>query len=179
MTRIALLIATTLVLITSLTSCFGPQPVLASSEVTQAAINLENPPSDRVRVFVFTGRTPLFSAGGGPMTSSILPADIYINNIKIGTVNPKEALVFDVAPGRYSFSWMIYNQKVGWGEEMKPSVFDFPGGVIVGISAERIRGTYYISEGVMTSLLDKGGQKRLSSDIKVVRAVHCPPTICI
>ena len=179
MTRIPLLIATTLVLIASLTGCFGPQPVLASSEVTQAAVNLENPPADRARVFVFTGRNPLFSAGGGPMVSHILPADIYVNNIKIGTVNPKEAMVFDIAPGRYSFSWMIYNQKVGWGEEMKPAVFDFPGGVIVGISAEKIRGTYFMSEGVMTSLFDKSGQRRLSPDIKIVRAVHCPPTICI
>jgi hypothetical protein len=36
-----------------------------------------------------------------------------------------------------------------------------------------------MSEGVMPALLDKGGQKRLSPDVKVVRAVHCPPTICI
>lgn len=179
MTRLSVLIAITLAMITALTGCLGPPPVLASSEVTQAAINLEPPPADRARVFAFTGRGPLFSGGSKATTSHILPADIYVNNVKIGTVNPKEAMVFDVTPGRYSFSWMIYNQRVGWGEEMRPGVFELPGGAIVGISAEYVGGTYFISEGVMTSLFDKSGQKRLSSDIKIVRAVHCPPTICI
>ncbi|MDP1841037.1 MAG: hypothetical protein Q8N31_02635 [Reyranella sp.] len=179
MTRLSVLIAITMSLIAALTGCLGPPPVLASSEVTRAAINLEEPPADRARVFAFTGRGPLFSGGGKATTSHILPADIYVNNVKIGTVNPKEAMVFDVAPGRYSFSWMIYNQRVGWGEEMRPGIFELPGGVIVGISAEYVGGTYFISEGVMTSLFDKSGQKRLSPDVKIVRAVHCPPTICI
>lgn len=107
-----------------------------------------------------------------------LPADIYVNNVKIGTVNPKEAMVFDVAPGRYSFSWMIYNQKVGWGEEMRPEAFDLSGGTNFGILAEYAGSTtYFVTGAVLRSL--PGVQGRLAPDIKVVRAVHCPPTICI
>jgi hypothetical protein len=162
-----------------LAGCWGPPPVLASSEVTQAAINLETPPADRARVFVFTGRGPIFGSGSVPQVSHNIAADIYVNDVKIGTVNPKEAMVFDVAPGRYSFSWLPYNRKAGWGEETKQGVVELPGGVIIGISAERVRNTYFVSEGVMGSLFDKSDQKRLSPDIKVVRAVHCPPTICL
>jgi hypothetical protein len=69
--------------------------------------------------------------------------------------------------------------KGGLGRGDERGIFEFPGGVIVGISAEYARTTYFMSEGVMPALLDKGGQKRLSPDVKVVRAVHCPPTICI
>lgn len=107
-----------------------------------------------------------------------LPADIYLDNAKIGTVYPDEAMVFDVAPGRYSFTWMIRNQKVGMFEEMKPGFFDLPGGGIVGVSAELRGGTFYVAEGVLTSLMDKDG-KRLSPKVKVVRASLCPPTVCI
>jgi hypothetical protein len=153
--------------------------VLASSEVTQAAVALEKPPADRTRVFVFTGRSPLFTGGSVPQVSHHLAADIYVNDIKIGTVNPGEAMVFDVAPGRYTFSWLPYNQKVGWGQETKTSAVDLPGGAIIGISAEYVRNTFFVSEGVMASLFDKNNPKRLSPDVKIVRAVHCPPTICI
>ena len=179
MMRTGILVAAASTLTAFLAGCFGPPPVLASSEVTQAAVALEKPPADRTRVFVFTGRGPLFSGGSVPQVSHHLAADIYVNEIKIGTVNPGEAMVFDVAPGRYSFSWLPYNRKLGWGEEKKTGVVDLPGGVIIGISAEYARTTYFMSEGVMPALLDKGDQKRLSPDVKVVRAAYCPPTICI
>ena len=107
MTRTLLLIVSALACTALLAGCFGPQPVLASTEVTQAAMTLEPPPADRARVFVFTGRGPIFSGGTKLQRYHSLAADIYVNNVKIGTVNPKEAMVFDVAPGRYSFSWMI------------------------------------------------------------------------
>jgi hypothetical protein len=178
MTRTLLLIVSALACTALLAGCFGPQPVLASTEVTQAAMTLEPPPADRARVFVFTGRGPIFSGGTKLQRYHSLPADIYVNNVKIGTVNPKEAMVFDVAPGRYSFSWMIYNQKVGWGEEMRPEAFELSGGTNFGILAEYAGSTtYFVTGAVLKSL--PGVQGRLAPDIKVVRAVHCPPTICI
>lgn len=173
------LVAAGLLLTTVLPGCSGgPPPVLASPEVTQAAVNLEKPPMDRARVFVFTGRAPMRGFLSGPMVDHSLPADIYVDNIKIGTVKPKEAMVFDVAPGRYTFTWMIYNQKAGLGEEMKPSVFELRGGTVAGLSADVAAFTFSVNQGVMTFLFDKDGQ-RLAPDVKVVRPVHCPPTICI
>jgi hypothetical protein len=126
MMRAVMLIAAASALTALLAGCFGPPPVLASSEVTQAAVALEKPPANRARVFVFTGRGPLFTGGSVPQVSHHLAADIYVNDVKIGTVNPGEAMVFDVAPGRYSFSWLPYNQKAGWGEETSEASSSFP-----------------------------------------------------
>ncbi len=177
MTRSLPLIFTVLAC-TALLACYsGPPPVLASAEVTQAAMTLQAPPADRARVFVLTGRGPIFTGGTKLQRYHGLPADIYVNNVKIGTVNSKEAMVFDVAPGQYSFSWMIYNQKVGWGEEMRPSVVDVAGGTLVGLSADYAGSTTYF---MTSAVLDNSsGQGRLAPDMKVVRAAHCPPTICI
>jgi hypothetical protein len=178
-TRAVTLIGAALAVTILLSGCLeGPPPVLASPEITQAAVNLEKPPVDRARVFVFTGRAPMRAYMTGPMVEHSLPADIYVNNIKIGTVKPKEVMVFDVAPRRYTFTWMIYNQKAGLGEEMKPGVFDLQGGTITFLSAELAAFVFSVNQGAMTVLLDKD-QKRLAPDVKVVRAVHCPPTICI
>lgn len=178
LTRTLLAIVAMLAMPVSLAGCFGPQPVLASSEVTRDAVNRESPPADRARVFVFAGQAPLFSSGAGPLRSHILPADIYIDGVKIGTVNPKEAMVFDIRPGRYTFTWMIYNQRVGWGEEMRPSVFNLPGGRTTTISADYYITTYFLTEGAAASLFDKD-QRRLAPDVTVVRPVHCPPTLCL
>ena len=41
--------------------------VPASSEVVQIAVNRERPPPDRARVFIATGRQPMFFDGSGPM----------------------------------------------------------------------------------------------------------------
>jgi hypothetical protein len=170
---------TGLLLTVLLSACFsGPPPVLASPEVTQAAVNFETPPMDRARVYVFTGRAPMRGYLSGPMVDHTLPADIYVNGVKIGTVKPKEAMVFDVAPGSYRFTWMIYNQKAGLGEEMKPSTFDLRGGTITKLSANLASFTFSVDEGVMVILMDKDLQ-RLAPDVKVVRPALCPPTICL
>src|SRR3979490_1390558 len=144
-----------LALAAPLAGCFGPEPVLATANVTQSARTLKLPPADRARIFVFTGRSPLFTDGSGPLTQHILAADIYVDDVKIGTVNLGEAMVFDVAPGRYTFSWTPYNRKAGWGETMMTAAFNFRGGTIVRISADKFRTTYSMQQSVMTPLLEK------------------------
>ena len=120
MRRVAMPVAAALAMIPLLSGCFGPPPVLASSKITQAAMIFQKPPADRARISIFTGRGPLFTGGTTPQVSHILPADIYVDDVKIGTVNPKEAMVFDVAAGKHSFAWMIYNVKPGPGLRMQP-----------------------------------------------------------
>lgn len=73
--------------------------VPASPEMAQAADNREHPPQDRARVFIATGRQTLFYDGSGAMVRHFLPADIYVNDTKIGSVNKDEVMAFDVTPG--------------------------------------------------------------------------------
>lgn len=163
----------------SLTGCITAPTVPASPEFAQAARTVEKPAADRARVYVFTGRTPLLAGGtAGPMSKHYLPADIYVNSVKVGTVNPDEALVFDVAPGQYTFTWLAYNGKLGWGESQRPGTVDLPGGAIVTISADKVANTYLVNEGVMGTLVDKDGN-RLAPNVKIVRAAACPPTLCL
>ena len=112
------------------------------------------------------------------MVRHIIPADIYVDNVKIGSVNTDEVMVFDVAPGSYSFTWMVYNQKIGWGETMRPSVFDLRGGTINSLSADKVQNTFYVSQGMVLSLFDPGSG-RLATKVKVVRPALCPPTLCL
>jgi hypothetical protein len=108
-----------------------------------------------------------------------LPADIYVNDVKVGAVNPGEVMVFDVAPGKYTFSWTMHKlRRDSWGDTSRPSQLDLPGGQISYISADQFRTTYYMNAQAMPFLLDKDA-KRLAPDAKVVRAASCPPSICI
>ena len=86
-------------------------------------------------------------------------------------------MVFDVAPGRYTFTWNIANVKPGKGETMRPADVELPGGKIATLSAENVYVTYYFDEGLVSGLIDKDG--RLARNVKVVRPALCPPTLCL
>lgn len=150
----------------------------ASPEMTQVAVNRELPSPERARVFVATGRQPLFYDGSGPMVRHFLPADIYVDGTKIGSVNKDEVMAFDVAPGTYTFTWNVANVKPGKGETMQPAVVKLPGGRITSLSADNIYVTYFFTEGLVPGLIDKDG-RRLGPNVKVVRPALCPPTLCL
>jgi hypothetical protein len=159
--------------------CMSVPTVPASSEIVQIAVNRERPPPDRARVFIATGRQPMFFDGSGPMTRHFDPADIYVNNTRIGSVNRGEVMVFDVVPGSYTFAWFIANVKPGPGKAtMRPGVFELSGGKITSLSADHVYTTYYLAEGLVPALIDKDG-RRLAPDVKVVRPALCPPTLCL
>ncbi len=82
-------------------------PSLASAALTKAAINLEKPASGRSRVIVFNGGT-IEGSGYRPRAYSV---EVYVDNFVIGALNPREAMVFDVAPGQYTFQWLSLGGK--------------------------------------------------------------------
>jgi hypothetical protein len=147
--------------------------------MTQVAVNRERPPPDRARVFIATGRQPLFVDGSGPMARHFDPADIYVNDAKIGSVNRGEVMAFDVRPGTHTFAWFIANVKPGPGKAtMRPGLFELSGGKITSLSADHVYTIYYLTEGLVPALIDKDG-RRLAPDVKVVRPALCPSTLCL
>jgi hypothetical protein len=155
-----------------------PVPVPASPDFAQAALAMERPGPDKARIYVFTGRSYVGNQFFTTRRAHGMPADIFVDDTKIGTVSPREALVFDVRPGKYSFSWMIYNQKRGFLETMKPAEVNATGGETLLLSAELEGFSFEFSTGVLTSLVD-ADRKRLLSDVKVTRPASCPSSICI
>jgi hypothetical protein len=162
----------------ALVGCMSVPTVPASPETAQAAANRELPPPDRARVFIAPGRQTLFFDGSGPLVRHFLPADIYVNDTKIGSVNKDEVMAFDVTPGTYTFTWNIANVKPGKGETMQPGVFQLRGGRITSLSADNITTGYFFTEGLVPGLIDKDG-RRLAPNVKVVRPALCPPTLCL
>lgn len=139
---------------------------------------MTSPGPDRARIYVFTGTRDVINQYFRTRMAHSLPADIYVNDTKIGNVSSGEALVFDVRPGDYSFTWMIYNQKKGFLEEMEPAQVTAEAGKIVLLSAELNGYTFAFDRGVLTSLVNPGG-KSLKDGVRVTRPATCPPSICL
>lgn len=168
------------------------QPVQADATLTQAATLLQSPPPDRARVIIFSGDTVRYTGTGGSYVGPHYTAgDIYVNDTKIGTLNGLEAMVFDLAPGQYSFRWIEYKQGADSLAKAEPNVRNLNGGGLLLLS------TWYDND----LFVDKrykipqinrdvrnysfaprdGGQAqlRIAKDIMVVRPSNCPPSLCL
>ncbi len=101
-----------------LSACGPPaksvQPVAADASLSKAATDLQRPPSDRARVIIISGQTlrsiATVYSSSTYVTSHNMAGNIYVNDTKVGVLNGKEAMVFDVAPGTYSFGWIPFKE---------------------------------------------------------------------
>ncbi len=158
--------------------------------MTIAAVSFAKPPADRARVIIFSGDAWRYTGSSSYIGPHYRAADIYVNDTKIGTLNGLEAMVFDVAPGQYSFRWVEYKQGAEALKTATPSLHNLNGGGLL------ILNTYYDSGlmvsnryemrpgpgnyGAMTSERGGGGRPlRIAPDYMVVRPVSCPPSICL
>ena len=63
-------------------------------------------PSGKSRVYLFLGHWHFPEAQWFRETENYTVADVYVNYINVGGLNPGECLVVDLPPGVYSFSWL-------------------------------------------------------------------------
>src|SRR4051794_10165562 len=82
-----------------------PAPVLASADDESAVRTIKPPPSDRARLYIFVGRRLSGTVLGPPYVRHRTSGDIFIDGVKIGSVNPDEALVVDIIPGKHALHW--------------------------------------------------------------------------
>jgi hypothetical protein len=80
-------------------------PDLAAEEWSTAAKSGEVP-AGKSRVYVFLGQWHFPEAQFFKVTENTSAADIYVNQINVGGLNPGECLVIDLPPGAYSFDWL-------------------------------------------------------------------------
>lgn len=168
------------------------QPVPADATLTAAATALQPPPADRARVIIFSGDNWRYAGAAGAYIGPHYKAgDIYVNDTKIGTLNGLEAMVFDLAPGQYSFRWIEYKQGPESLKRSEPSIRNLNGGGLLLLS------TWYDSDLIVdkryqmkpisrdirnyqTSSKDSGGKRLgIAPDIMVVRPSECPPSLCL
>ena len=63
-------------------------------------------PAGKNRVYLFLGHWHFPDAQWFRETENNTAADIYVNYINVGGLNPGECLVLDLPAGAYSFSWL-------------------------------------------------------------------------
>jgi hypothetical protein len=152
-------------------------PVPADAAYSEAATMLQRPPSDRARVYIFTGTM----VAGYPIrytTRHSISADIFIDAVKIGTVNPGEVMVFDAKPARYTMWWQAHNRDKLLLTEWRRQDRMLNGGQVLFLTADWNEDSTDLNTLVGTQFVEQG---RLNPklNLKVTRPASCPSTICI
>lgn len=173
MRRIWVLVATAALLCLGLTGCIPrATPVLATPEYAQMARALAKPPADRARLYIFSGN----EWGGYPIYSfrpHYYSADVFIDDVKIGSVNPGEVMVMDIVPGNHVFRWQEFNRTPGWMVTITPLQLNVAGGTVLFLSTNITKGA--AMEGGVIDVT----KVVIARDVRVVRPSSCPPTICL
>jgi hypothetical protein len=151
-------------------------PIFASPALTKSVLNLENPPSNRARVILFNGGNTA-AADYKPRTWAV---SIFINDTKIGSLDPKQAMVFDVAPGQYSFHWTEIAGKALL-HKIEPLTVTLQAGAVTPLQADSAGAmTLTINQGFGPyQLTNQGGRQQIQPNIEIVRPQFCPHTLCL
>ena len=156
-----------------LTGCLPrAAPVLATPEYAQTVRALAKPPADRARLYIFSGN----EWGGYPVVyyrPHYISADIFIDDVKIGSINPGEAMVMDVRPGTHVFRWQEFDRRPSPLGTITPLQLNVQGGTVLFLSNNITKG--FAMEGGVINV----DTMRVAADVKIVRPSSCPPTICL
>jgi hypothetical protein len=150
----------------------------ASPAATKAALNLEKPPADRARLIVFNGGR---MDGDGVYRPRNYSIRLSVNEIRIGSMNPNDAMVFDVAPGQYTFAWEPIDGKALL-QKIAPETHTLKAGELLPLQTDVDGYTLKINQGygpkqIVTN--DQSSRQQINPDIEIVQPSSCPPTICL
>jgi hypothetical protein len=161
----------------ALSACAPQAPTVAADpSLANAATSLQRPPSDRARVYIFSGT----AWGGYPLTlrRHQMAADIYVDGQKIGSLNGGEVIVFDLVPGKHSLWWtMLDRPTVLFGKS--PHLEKVLNGGQVLFLTNDVRDFDYQLTVIPGTDYVEGGQINPKLKLKVTRPANCPPTICV
>ena len=187
-----------LIVLSSLLSACGPpaksvQPIEADPTMARSATSLQRPPPDRARVIVLSGETFRYTGRGSSyIAPHDMPGDIYVNDTKVGTLNHSEAMVLDLVPGAYSFSWITFKESVAtMKKRSEPSRHNlnagsllllmtwYDSGLIVEKRFEMHRASLDARDHQRSSADATDKRLAISPDIMIVRPSSCPTTMCL
>lgn len=155
-------------------------PLMATAEYEQQVRKIAAPPADRARLYIFAGKQRI-GAFTTVQTLHNVTGDICIDETKIGTINPQEAMVVDIVPGQHSLKWLPMG-KTEWAL-LATRRFEaiFAGGTARVLFANIDDDwTMEVAPGLVVTATDPGSPNNVVPPLfKIVRAASCPPTICM
>lgn len=154
-------------------------PLLATAEYESSVRTIGVPPADRARVYIFSGKIPSGSLLGPAYRLHGISGDIYVDDVKIGSLNPSEVMVVDMVPGRHVLYWTYLNQSGGPFLKIERLERDLQGGTTLVLGTDIGWAHLELNPGVL--LTDNAGgpaNKTIPAMFKIVRPSSCPPTIC-
>lgn len=154
-------------------------PVLATADYEQLVRTITTPAPDRTRLYIFLGKMPT-GAIFTPYTVHSISGDIYIDEVKIGSLNPKEAMVIDLIPGKHKIHWHYLDQSGGPLLKSQRFESDFEGGTTQVLFANSGWFDLEIAPGIVVTKNNPGPTNNVIPPMfKIVRAGSCPPSICL
>jgi hypothetical protein len=134
------------------------------------------PPSDRARVIIFNGGNTAL-ADYKPRTWAVV---IFVNDTKIGSLDPKQAMVFDVAPGQYSFHWTEIAGKASM-HKIEPLTVTLQAGAMTPLQADSAGAmTHTVHQGFGSNqLTNQAGRRQIQPNTEIVVPQFCPHTLCL
>jgi hypothetical protein len=159
------------------TGCERAVPVAATTEYEASVRTVGIPPSDRTRLYILTGKTTTGSLLGPQYRLHLTSGDIYIDGVKIGSLNPKEVMVLDVNPGKHVIYWTYLNQTGGPRNDRLE--LDLQGGTTQMLGADINGFDLTINKALLVTADNPGPRSPVPPVFKIVRPSSCPPTICV
>jgi hypothetical protein len=177
-----------------LSACGPPpksvQPVVADAGLERSARSFDAPPPGRARVIIASGLTLRSVGASSALDFHYKAADIYVNDTKIGTLNALEAMVFDVAPGAYTFRWTEFGAGPEGLKRSKPSVRNLNDGGVLALSTW-YDGGLIVDQRYEMRVISRdprdlnnppkdasAARVALKPNIMIVQPSSCPPTLC-
>jgi hypothetical protein len=155
-------------------------PVLVTPDYEATVRTIGLPPTDRARLYIVSGKTPSGSLFGPAYRLHDISGDIYVDGVKIGSLNPKEIMVADVVPGKHVLYWHYLNQSGGPLLRSDRLELDLQGGTSQMLGTDIGTFNLTITQG---SLYTRDNPSPATNTVpamfKIVRPGSCPPTICL
>lgn len=159
-------------------SCGEPArvtPVFADAGLTKSVLNLETPAANRARVVVFNGG----NTSAADYKPRSYPVSIFVDGTKIGSLDPSQAMAFDITPGQHSFYWEELRGRALL-HKVEPLTVTLNGGTLTPLQADNEGMTLKIKQGFGPyQLANQGGRQQIQPNIEIVRPSSCPATICL
>ena len=160
------------------TGCERAAPVAATTEYEASVRTVGIPPSDRVRLYIVSGKTTTGSLLGPAYRLHLFSGDIYADGVKIGSLNPKEIMVVDMIPGKHVLYWTYLNQSATVRNDRLE--IELRGGTTQMLGTDIIGFDLSINKGLLITADNPGPPNNTVPPVfKIVRPSSCPPTICL
>lgn len=155
-------------------------PVLATPDYESSVRAFDLPPPDRARLYIVSGKMPSSSLFGPAYRLHGISGDIYVDGVKIGSLNPQEIMVVDMVPGKHALYWHYLNQSGGPLLKSDRLELDLQGGTSQMLGTDIGAFNLTIAQGnLYTRDNPSPASNTVPAIFKIVRPGSCPPTICL